>query len=637
MIDTSHIDLRSMITTPLKRVAPGEYHGPCPFCQGEDRFAFWEHEQKWSCRKCVGPDMTRKDAIDFVMRRDNVGFIPAMAMLGLATDNPNMQNENGAYTSGQAYAIGRGLDFEDLQAAGFREVVYQNTQWSEDPENGRLSLEFATKGGKRWRFLDGKKPKYKSVKGFERTWYGLDDKVLDNARKENAPLVLCNGEVSAIAARFHGVPAISIAGGAEKSIPENLLKELLEKWDGRIAIALDCDEAGRIAAAKIAQQLGAKGSIINLELQPKQDLADFVKMWGHQSLKEIKRRMPLPPQSVMTHREAATLTRARLDVRNVMEGKPIPIPFKSWYQFGGYAKIGWPGKLTCGVGMSGHGKTSWLNTAIDWLLKRGEVGIGLMPEFEGDEYHWDRLQRYSGHDNNEPLVTAEMMMEWELWKKELQLGIPAELRMGRELSLPEKRVVDRISTEVETWPGLFELHPMDSAIEDVFLRMGDSIQDRRAHGELVTFAAFDYLQILHARGYTDDDNSYEFVLGLIKQFCMQHKIHGLVTSQVNKTADKAARDNNKILGTTDMRYVRDDKINLLVTLNILYDELGQKSQVGGTPYYAGVANIAKNNKGRTGRLNMCVDFVHLRWLDVEWQKHQVDLLDDEDDEIKVPF
>lgn len=636
MIDTSHIDLRSMITTPLRRVAPGEYHGACPFCGGEDRFAYWEHEQKWSCRKCVGSEMTRKDAIDFVMRRDNIGFIPAMAVLGLATENPNTENGNDGYANGQAYAIARGIDFEDLQAAGFREIVYQNDKWSEDPDNGRLALEFPTKGGKRWRFLNGKGKKYKSITGFERTWYGLDDKVLDNARKENAPLVLCNGEVSAIAARFHGVPAITIAGGAEKAIPDNLLKELLEKWDGRIAIALDCDEAGRTAAEKIAQQLGAKGSVINLDLQAKQDLADFVKIWGHHSLKEIKRRMPLPPQSVITHREAAAMTRARLDVRNVMEGKPIPIPFKSWYQFGGYAKIGWPGKLTCGVGMSGHGKTSWLNTGIDWLLKRGEVGVGLMPEFEGDEYHWDRLQRYSGHENGEPLVTAEKMMEWELWKKELQLGIPPELRMGQELSLAEKQIVDRISADVETWPGLFELHPMDGTIEDVFVRMGDSIQDRRAHGQLVTFAAFDYIQILHARGYDDDDNSYEYVLGLIKQFCMQHKIHGLVTSQVNKTADKAARDNNKILGTTDMRYVRDDKINLLVTLNILYDELGQKSQVGGTPYYAGVANIAKNNKGRTGRLNMCVDFMHLRWLDVQWEKHQVDLLEDED-EIKVPF
>lgn len=640
MIDTSHIDLRGMITTPLRKVSSsrgGEYHGPCPFCGGEDRFAYWQGEQKWSCRNCVGPDMTPKDVIDFVMQRDGIGFGAAAAQLGIQSQGPEQQSNGGGYRNAQAYAVARGLDFEDLQRVGMLEVVFQNDRWSEDPNNGRPAIFFPTKGGKRWRFLDGHKPKYTSEKGFQRTWYGLDDKVLDNARKEHAPLIICNGEISAIAARFWGVPAISIAGGAEKSIPDDLLAELLSKWDGRIAICMDCDDTGRQASEKIKQQLGDKGAIINLDLQAGQDLADFVKLWGGHSLKEIKRKMPLPPQQSITHREAAQLTQDRLDIRNTIEGKPIVIPFKSWHQFGGYAKIGWPGKLTAGVGMSGHGKTSWLNTGVDILLKRGDIGVGLMPEFEGDEYHWDRLQRYSGYDGV-PLITAEMMMEWELWKKENELGIPQDQRLGRALSRDEMRVVHHISEEVKSWPGTFQLFPLDSSLEEVMIRMGDAVQDRRAHGELVTFAAFDYVQILKAKGYEEDDNSYEFVLGLIKQFCMQHKIHGFVTSQVNKTADKASRDHNKILGTTDMRYIRDDKINLLVTLNILYDDLGQKAKVGDTPYYAGVANLAKNNKGRTGNLNMCVDFEHLRWLDIQWSSNQVNLLDDEEDDKKpIPF
>lgn len=643
MIDTAHIDLRSMITTKLTKVSgKGEYHGPCPFCGGNDRFAYWEGENTWSCRHCVGPEMTRKDAIDFVMRRDNIEFRQAAQELGV-TLGASGDNAHGGQKTPQQYAAEHGLDWEDLLRAGFCETVYQ--AGPDNINNGRPAIMFTTKGGKRYRFLDGKDKidkkysKYTSEYGFERTWYGLDEKVMDNARKEHAPLVLCNGEVSALAARFWGVPAITIAGGAEKPLPDNLLKELQEKWDGRIAIAFESDETGIKAREQIKQQLGDKAGVIDLELQGKQDLADFVKLWGGNSLKEIKRRMPLPPQKSLTHAEAAQLTRERLDIRNTIDGMPIVIPFKSWHQFGGYAKIGWPGKLTCGVGMSGHGKTSWLNTAIDSLIKRGSIGVGLMPEFEGDEYHWDRLQRYTGHDDKEPLVTAEMMMEWELWKKENEIKIPPEHRMGRPLSDDEKKAVYRVSAEVESWPGCFELFPMDSALEDVMLRMGDSIQDRRAHGELVTFAAFDYVQIIKTRGYDDDDNSFEYVLGVIKHFCMQHKIHGLVTSQVNKTADSAARNQNKILGTTDMRYIRDDKINLLVTLNILYDETGQKAIVNGGDYYAGVANIAKNNKGRTGRLNMCADFKHLRWLDIQWSKGQVDLNDDSDEISKesIPF
>jgi len=114
---------------------------------------------------------------------------------------------------------------------------------------------------------------------------------------------------------------------------------------------------------------------------------------------------------------------------------------------------------------------------------------------------------------------------------------------------------------------------------------------------------------------------------------MKHKIHGLITSQVNKSADKDSRERNKVLGTTDMRFIRDDKINLLVTLNIMYDELGNKAKIPNTNYYAGVVNIAKNNKGRTGQVNVMVDFEHLRWLDQTWhsntvrieQKNEVDL------------
>lgn len=628
MIDTTGIDLQAMITTPLRKVSSargGEYHGPCPFCGGTDRFALWPADNKWSCRHCVDENMTPKDAIDFVMRRDNLDLTGAMASLGLSNGTSPTQRP----MTPQEYASKHGLDWEDLERAGFQSITYQNPAWADDPCNGRPALEFATRGGKRWRFLDKpeppEKPKYKSETGFTQTWYGLDERVMDNARKDHAPLVICNGEVSAIAGRFWGIPAISIGGGAEKSITESLLTELLTRWDGRIAIAMDCDEHGRKAGESIRQQLGDRGAVIDLGLMDGQDLADFASLHGSHSTREIKRRMPLPPQAPVTSREAARLTILRLDEDVAMDGKPIILPFRSWHQFGGYAKIGWPGKLTGGVGMSGHGKTSWLNTAIDHLCKRGENGIGLMPEFDGDEYQWDRLQRYSGYDQHEPLVTAEKMMEWELWKTEKKFGIPPDLREGRVLTPDEKRAVERVSLEVEGWPGEFKLFPMDGSLESALLLMGDEVQDRRTRGELVTYAAFDYIQIIKSESKEDDDNTYEQTVDKIKKFCMRYKIHGLVTSQVNKTADKSARDGNKILNTTDMRYARDDKFNLLVTLNVMYDETGQMVKLAGSSYYAAVANIAKNNKGRKGRINMIADFVHLRWLDKSWTRNQIDL------------
>lgn len=623
-IDTSKLRIEDYVNlSGMKKVSSlrgGEYHGACPFCGGTDRFAVWPSEGKWSCRQCVGSEMTPKDVIDFVCRRDNIGFMTALERLGLKTANGATDSSKRGYRSMQDYAAQHGLDAEDLIKAG----------WQECEHDKRPALTFKTKGGQRFRFIDGNEPRWKSVTGFKSTWYGLDEKVLDNARKHYAPLFLCNGEISTLSARYYGIPAICVAGGGERPIPSELLDELKSRWDGQIAITLDCDEHGRKAAQKILEQLGDKGVIVDLGLSEGQDLADFARLHGANALQSIKKLIPLPPSAPVTHKEASAITRERLNADNTMDGKPIIIPFLSWHQFGGYAKIGWPSKITAGVGMSGHGKTSWLNTCIDALLKRGEVGVGLMPEFEQDEYHWDRLQRYSGF-NGEPLVTAEMMMEWELWKKERELGVPDNQRMGRELSKQEKEIVKRISLEVESWAGTFELFPLDASLEDALLRMGDSIQARRSHGELVTFAAFDYIQILRSKGYDDTDNVYEHVLALIKAFCMKHKIHGLVTSQVNKTADKANREGGKVLGATDMRYVRDDKINLLVTLNVLYDELGNKAKIPNTNYYAGVVNIAKNNKGRTGKVNIMVDFEHLRWLDKTWESHTVNVNERFDD------
>jgi hypothetical protein len=624
-IDKSRYSITDFVSLhDFKKVSSqrgGEFHGSCPFCGGKDRFAVWPAENTWACRKCIGDDMTPQDVISFVQYRDGVGFIEAMKRLGLDTQaNTNSKRD---YKNMQDYAAQHGVDAGDLQKLGWSEGRFscKDGKWFED-EKGRHALRFKTNGGFRYRFLDGNEPRYGHDAGYKQSWYLFTDNVIEKAHDNHAPLVLCNGEISAAAARIWGVTAICIAGGGEHVISDELLRELNQRWQGRIAIAMDCDEHGRKAAEKIAKQL-PNAAIIDLGLSDGQDLADFVRLNMSDSLKKIKAMMPLPPQAPMTHRQAARQTIARLDADNVMEGKPIYIPFSLWNQFEGYAEIGWPAKITAGVGMSGHGKTSWLNTMIDELLRQGENGVGLMPEFEQDEYHWDRLQRYSGVDGY-PLVTANTMMKWELWKTERRDGVPEHLRKGKILSQDQKRVIEEISAYVESWAGEFELFPYESSLENALLRMGEAIQDRRARGQRVTFAAFDYIQILKASETEDNENSFESVLGLIKSFVMKHKIHGIVTSQVNKTADKDNRSLGRILGTTDMRYVRDDKINLLVTLNLLYDkDTGERVRLP-NGNYAGIANIAKNTKGRTGRVNMQVDFEHLCWLDTTWASEKFD-------------
>lgn len=62
--------------TELRRVTPGEWHGPCPFCGGTNRFRV--RADFFACRQCERSG----DAIEFVKLKQGVEFTEAIAILG---------------------------------------------------------------------------------------------------------------------------------------------------------------------------------------------------------------------------------------------------------------------------------------------------------------------------------------------------------------------------------------------------------------------------------------------------------------------------------------------------------------------------------------------------------------------------
>lgn len=181
---------------------------------------------------------------------------------------------------------------------GVPEDVFLKAKWSPEPvmtnnpgtKEMRPAFEFPTLGGKRYRFTDGKKPKFKSEKGYKTCWYGLKQAV-DLANKISAPLVLCNGEPSVLVALHFRVPACAITGGEQPTIPAALLQELKSFWAGKtIIVAMDCDEAGRASAAGKAKILRAAGfivKVIDLGLDDKGDLADLCKLHTDSTMAQI--------------------------------------------------------------------------------------------------------------------------------------------------------------------------------------------------------------------------------------------------------------------------------------------------------------------------------------------------------------
>lgn len=202
------------------------------------------------------------------------------------------------------------------QAHGLTAADLQRWQWQQATKAGRKALKFETKTGPRYRFLDGQSPTYIHETGYQRSWYGLTDDLIASIDDET-PLVICNGEISTVTGQTYLVPAVCITSGEKSAIPQNLLDELTAAIPGAaILIALDCDQAGRRAAAGMMAQLkaaGFKALAVDLGLSDGGDLADFCMMHGAAAYERLKACAPLDiPESaapVFTPRVVASVSK----------------------------------------------------------------------------------------------------------------------------------------------------------------------------------------------------------------------------------------------------------------------------------------------------------------------------------------
>lgn len=187
-------------------------------------------------------------------------------------------DSNRVYNTLADYAAFKGVPESVFISAKWSQPIMTNTPGKKEQ---RPAFEFPTAGGKRYRFCDGGKPKFKSEKGYKACWYGL--KVAAQfARNHNQPLVICNGEPSVLVALHNKVWACAITGGEQPTIPPHLLAELKAIWSGILILALDCDEAGRKSAdgkAAILREAGFTVLVVDLGLGNKGDLADLCKLY----------------------------------------------------------------------------------------------------------------------------------------------------------------------------------------------------------------------------------------------------------------------------------------------------------------------------------------------------------------------
>lgn len=256
--------LQKMETYGLKKARDGQWQANSPFRAGSDSHAF--------ILKIEGDE---KGAFFDHVSGDKGSLKELAARLGILNESSrqSVATTKRTYTGLADYAKAHGLTPDQLASWHWREVTYMN----------RPALEYATKTGNRWRFIDGlkDKPTYISPKGYERCWYGLEARA-KKLLADGHPLVICNGEISVVAAQTNWLAAIAVTGGEKAEIPQNLLAELkgeIGDIDGlKIIIAMDCDSTGVRAGRGIAQQLKGVGfnvRAVDLGMGHGGDLADF--------------------------------------------------------------------------------------------------------------------------------------------------------------------------------------------------------------------------------------------------------------------------------------------------------------------------------------------------------------------------
>lgn len=573
-----------------------EYRGHNPFVAGSDGNAFTvtfidEEHAPW---------MDHKNSI-------GGSLYEACAKLNIEIDRATTAKP--ALSSLRAYA---GLDDYAAGNLGVAGDVLVKWQWREAMkycsvhEKERPALEYPTKGGLRYRMLDGLKPKYLSKAGYKPCWYGLNF-ALDMIRGVlDFPLILCNGEPSTILAQHYGIPAICAPGGEHQ-----LSAELIQQLRAALTelptppvfwIVLDCDDTGRTAAKKIQAQLVALGYeafVFDLKLPEHGDLADYCRLHEVETFEYLGKLTPIITDVSGVVGSKAVAQRAIAHIHTAPEGQTVVFPFKAFHRLGGMCRVIDPGEVVIISGISGGGKTSFAECLTEPLVQKGMRILWDGKEWSPAKMHARRVQRLKG-------ITTEQQKLHNRWKDEIARGIAGTLCEGVRFTPEQEQAYMDASYMIARYKGEVDYMPLAPCLEDTLGLMSERLTYYRARREPVPLVVFDYAQLWVLNSANNaPSNLFEFALDKVKNWTLRENVVAFVLSQSNKEATDKVKvaDSTYLLTSADAQFIRDDKCNLMITLNPQYEEdrnhmHNGKAQLRKREYI--VANVVKNSDGDEG-------------------------------------
>lgn len=307
------------------------------------------------------------------------------------------------------------------------------------------------------------------------------------------------------------------------------------------------------------------------------------------------------PQILMSWQQAGDSFLAQLD-GNVPIFEPLLCPFRNIARMGGFAKRMPPGKIMGIIGDSGMGKTSLIETYIDFHRIRGFNGVIWGPEWTYDQYFQRAIQRAGG-------PSFERIEDHKAWMAEDKRGVPEQARTGSRFSPYELDQVRQRTAVLQKAPGsLYFVEKAGLDITGVVKNMNDAAAQYIADGKRLAFAVLDYAQLVNA--YGDSETSrLNTVLNAFKAMCIDRNIVGIVGSQMTKSDGRAAAGGSKG-NQHSMVNARSDYFNLVLAITRPVDESGVAAQNAN-------CRIVKNNLGRLGDVPLFLNAERLSWHDAE--------------------
>lgn len=308
---------------------------------------------------------------------------------------------------------------------------------------------------------------------------------------------------------------------------------------------------------------------------------------------------PQPSDVIYSSDESTARYIERLDGKHISEVSAAPFPFTVLHQLGGFCEILKPRKMIGVIGLSGGGKTSFLESMTDILRQAGEYHCF----WWGKEWRWDEMadravQRHGG-------LTLTQVARYEMYLNEKRLG---QVRYGVMPTEDMIEISKDIARQIQTWPGkAFYIDKGGLDLATTLEIAQKYFDEKRLQGLRIRAAVWDYASLFEVKGTRSELEKISTGLGMVKDFGETNDLFTFVASQPRKDDAERVKDGDKLLTAEDAMYMNDHKFNLLLTLNPQYFE--------GKMTTTGVINVVKNSGGDLGKVAVKMDLRHLRWLD----------------------